>query len=515
MTISKVASLTTSNANGSTFTVPAGVTAAHLGVLILGTANANDQFTVAGWTSRVLNPTGVNNMSFQVFTRLGGLTAGNTFSLAYNSGTPATQVTAVWFDTGLRDVGIVGTTWARAGTSQTTVTVPSINTTVASDVILISQERTTASGTTISTVSPAATQDVYYESNVTNFPTTNTDTSHYVGHIAQSAAGATGDYTLTYSGGSGNGVGLAIVIAPPPKAETWVDTFGAATVDTNRYTLTFPSSVSIVNGRLAVVANGEGPEVISIANLDLTGSSLCLEVIPAPGTVDPTEYTVVRIYPTSTGQSNYIQFGFALGSNNRIDLYTNASTGPSVAYSPNNHRWIRFRHVSGTTVAFEASPIGLNGTWTELWRTDAGFALGSVKLDLSATTGMNTGGSAYFDNINNPPPGYAYTKLFTYWDGTQEVAVEYLDPAWNYYFPSSDPGPIVARTTPLYAGTDVLSGPYTYPYPEYAPYPSTSLYPSAVNEFPNDGTYPGANNYPVSLYPNSEQYPGTYYPGGN
>lgn len=221
MTITKIASLDAVNASGSVFTVPAGVTTAHLGILVLSSANTGDAWTVSGWTSRATNPSGVNNMSFQVLTRLGGLAAGNTFTIAYNSGTPSTHVSVVWYDTAGRDVDIIGTPGTRGGTSQATITIPGITTSAATDVIVISQERTTATGTTISSWSPSApTQDAYVESNATLYPTNNTDTSVYFGHFMQGAAGATGSYTPTYSAASGNGAGLLISLTAPVAAKT-------------------------------------------------------------------------------------------------------------------------------------------------------------------------------------------------------------------------------------------------------------------------------------------------------
>jgi hypothetical protein len=517
MTISKVAQLATNNASGSTFTVPAGVAAQHAAILVLGSASIGDVWTIPGWTSLISNPAGVNNMSFQVFTRNGGLVAGNTFTIGYNTGAPATQLTAVWYDTGARAIDIVGTPWTRNGVSSVAVTASSITTPVATDVILISQERTTASGTTV-TVSPTATQDVYQESNTSTFPTNNTDTSHYIGHFAQSAAGATGDYTATYSGGSGNGVGVQLSIAPPPKAAAYVETFPGTTVDTSRYILSAAGSVSIVNGRLAIRADGMAPDALTAANLDLTGSTLCLEVIPADGSLDPTDYTIVSMYRVGSGASNYFQFSMSV-LNSTFNIDTSAGSVAALTYNATNHRWVRFRHVSGTTVAFDASPTGLNGTWTELGRKDVGFALNNMKLDMVASTGMATGGWAYFDNINNPPPGQLYTAQFTIWDGTNELTFDgYLpDGNYNFYLPSNDPTTfIILRTSPLYVGaSDAIVNTSLYPYPEYAPYPSTSVYPAATNEYPADITYPGDTSYPTSMYPNSYQYPGTYYPGGN
>jgi hypothetical protein len=521
MTVAKIASLTTNNASGSTFTVPSGVTVGHLGILILGSANTGDQWTVTGWNSRVLNPTGVGNMSFQVFTRLGGLKAGDTFTVAYNTGNPATQVTVVWLDTQFRDIDIVGTPWTRNGTSLTTTTISGIATSFATDLILVAQERTTAANTTISSWSPSTpTQDAYFESNTTTFPSNNTDTSHYIGRVTQSAAGST-DYTVTYNGGSGNGVGVMFSLAGNAKAGTFADSFSSTTIDRSLWTPN-TGAETITGNRLAVRAGGEGQGVVSFRNLDLTNSSICVEAVPAPGTTDPTDYTVVQIYPDGTGQSKYVQFGIAGNAGSPV-MWIDSDTGnlANMPYDAVNHRWLRFRSGTGNTIYLETSFNGMDGSWVTRATLNATWTPNNIKLSLSATTGMNPGGMAYFDNINTPPAGYWATTLWSTWDGTKEIVFSGLVTLFNgsvetpeNYF-TRDNDPYSSRTSPLYCGPTVMAGPYMLPYPEYVPYPSTTVYPSEVNEYPSGLTYPQATNYPVSLYPSSEEYPGTYYPGGN
>ena len=203
MALTFIASTTGRLVSGGTgtITVPAGVTTAHLGFIVIGTDNpALATFTISGWTGRVANPTGTGNSAVSMFSRLGGQQAGDTISItASGSGNP--WCTAVWYDTGGKDVTIVGTPWTRNGTSQTTDTLPSITTTTPSQpVILVATTRVTTAQTAPS-VSPAATQDAF------SYDAT-TAVGHWIGHITEASAQATGNYTATWQTASLNGVGV-------------------------------------------------------------------------------------------------------------------------------------------------------------------------------------------------------------------------------------------------------------------------------------------------------------------
>jgi hypothetical protein len=188
-------------------TVPAGVSAGDLGILVTATDNSPlDTTSSAGWTTRVVNPAGQNNSAVSVLTRLGGLKAGDTFNVARN-GSGGASITAVWLRTGGRDALTTGTPWTRNGVSQTTTTVPGISTSSDGvDVLVVATERTLANGTTVTASAPTTpTQDYFREA-------TQSATSMYIGHFTQATAGNTGNYTLTYNTGSGNAVGVMLML---------------------------------------------------------------------------------------------------------------------------------------------------------------------------------------------------------------------------------------------------------------------------------------------------------------
>lgn len=218
MAITKIAALVSNNAGGNTFTVPAGVTSSHLGFIMLGASSSGIVWSIPSCISRVSNPAGVGNQSWQVFSRLGGLTAGDTFTVTVTAGstTVASHITAVWFDTQGRDVNIVGTPGTRNAVSSSFETIPAITTPVATDIILALQERTTATGTVITQWQPfTPTEDSYQESNTTLYPSNNTDTAQYFGHFAQSHEGHTGNFKATHTSGSLNGAGVLMSLAAP------------------------------------------------------------------------------------------------------------------------------------------------------------------------------------------------------------------------------------------------------------------------------------------------------------
>lgn len=237
-----------------TITVPAGVTTSHLGILFLSTDNAGaTTYTVSGsWTNRVLNPSVQTNSEVAVYSKLGGLVAGNTFTVA-SSLARNVQVTALWVNTGGQDISIVGTPGGRSGVSASTVVIPAVTTTLAnSDVLVLSTERTTATPTTISSWSPSAPTQLYYlEYNTAA-------TSQYVGTFTQATAGTTGSRTATYNGASGNGVGVMLVV--PPAAVSGAGSASAAFGATG--TVGAQSRTGAGSASAALNATGAGTAVV-------------------------------------------------------------------------------------------------------------------------------------------------------------------------------------------------------------------------------------------------------------
>lgn len=216
MSLTKIASLSIDNAgnNVATITVPAGVTTAHLGIIIIGTGTPTTvNPTITNWTRIAADPSGQANSAFYAFKRLGGQAAGDTITANFSTNSAA-RMTAIWYDSSGADVVIVGTPGTRGGTSSANTVIPGLTTTIANqDVVVLAAERTTATGTVVSSWSPAApTQDHYSESTTT---TAQNSVSHYIGRFVKSTAGATGNYTATYSGASGNGAGMMMAVGAP------------------------------------------------------------------------------------------------------------------------------------------------------------------------------------------------------------------------------------------------------------------------------------------------------------
>jgi fibronectin type 3 domain-containing protein len=212
---------TTAEMNGGvtvTVTVPTGVTTSHFGIVLLtSNTTGTTDFNATGFTQRIENPTGQTNHEIYLATKLGGLAAGNTFTVTANAAHSA-SISAHWFDTQGRDVNSVGTAYTRGGTSLTTNAIPGIASLVSGqDVFIFSTERTTVDGTTITGWSPDTPTQQYFN----EFAAT-TDNSHYIGTLTPTAAAST--HTVTYSGGSGNGFGVMIALDAPAGGDTTAPT---------------------------------------------------------------------------------------------------------------------------------------------------------------------------------------------------------------------------------------------------------------------------------------------------
>jgi hypothetical protein len=151
------------NAGGATatLTVPSGVTTSDLGVLVVSTQNGSggSGATLTGWTSRDQNSAGTNNTtaSIYIFTRLGGVSAGNTLTVNLPGSTNAT-VSAAWYDSGGQDISSVSAPWNNGGVDVGTASFNAPGQTGTTDVIMALGHKTTG---TINwqALSPAATID--------------------------------------------------------------------------------------------------------------------------------------------------------------------------------------------------------------------------------------------------------------------------------------------------------------------------------------------------------------------
>lgn len=128
MSITKIATVQTANAGNAdaSITVPSGVLPNHLGILAVATANSGAGLfptpppAPKGWTPRF---NGINGSTGEMylFTRLGGQSAGDTITVTQPSANGATT-TAIWYDTGGRDIQYASAEWDTATNDLTTVT---------------------------------------------------------------------------------------------------------------------------------------------------------------------------------------------------------------------------------------------------------------------------------------------------------------------------------------------------------------------------------------------------------
>lgn len=190
----------TFSVGSNSLTVPAGVTRDMTVIVVATTADGasfNPQLSGVGTFTR-LDDAAANNMRAVVFVGR-GVQAGDLI-------TPVGSVKQchwahIYTDTWVPDVSsLVSAT--RGGVSQAFVTSPPITPTVGQKVLIIAAERTTADGTTVSSVvsSPAETvSQISY-----NEEAAATDTSIYVGTMDITSADPH-TVTVTHSSGSGNG----------------------------------------------------------------------------------------------------------------------------------------------------------------------------------------------------------------------------------------------------------------------------------------------------------------------
>lgn len=142
-----------------------------------------------------------------------GVQAGDTFH--FNSTQSGSYLTHYYFD---NDFGVSGAIGGRAGVSQAFQTAPAITVAAGARVTLFSIERTSATGTTVSSIvnsNGRAPTTLHYRE------TTNTSalTSHLIADWAEPTTGS-GTTTVTYSGGSTNGLAFHAVQVPIAVAPT-------------------------------------------------------------------------------------------------------------------------------------------------------------------------------------------------------------------------------------------------------------------------------------------------------
>jgi hypothetical protein len=131
----------------ASITVPAGVTPNHLGFIVVATQQTSQgagATAPTGWVPRDLNSAGANNTtgSVYIWSRLGGVSAGDTLTVAIPSNSNASTSVA-FYDTGGRDIAKVSAPWNNGGADVGTATFSAPGHTGSGDVLLVLGNRTT------------------------------------------------------------------------------------------------------------------------------------------------------------------------------------------------------------------------------------------------------------------------------------------------------------------------------------------------------------------------------------
>lgn len=195
-----------------TFTVPSGVGCALIHVAWAASTNgeAAQTVTVSGGAGTYTNlyPSTTNANEGSALYKVVGPASGDTITI-----TVARNKSAAIHYLDDSDVGVVGSLGTRSGSSTATVA-PTTTVTAGQTVYMLASERTTTTGTTVSSVVNAngdtVTQDYYADLGGTP------NVSFYLGHFTEPTT-STGTTTITYNNGGTNGFAIhvaALVAAP-------------------------------------------------------------------------------------------------------------------------------------------------------------------------------------------------------------------------------------------------------------------------------------------------------------
>ena len=409
-TLTFINSVRTANSGvtDASIVVPSGVTTSHLGILTVEAANQGlaAMAVPSGWTMRGKNPgTGGSSGTLYVFTRLGGVKAGDTVTATLPSNTGATT-TAAWYDTGGRDISLVSSVYDTATADVTTVTFPAPGHAGNRDVLLVAANRTT-NANTLGT--PAGVTLDFTGQEATWFG------GAFFGHAANVASQV---YTGTWapSGATSHNVNaMQFVLASVsnPKSSTLTDTF--ASQDTTKWS--WGAAAVDTGGQLVCTANsGYTGGITSALSYDLTGDAVYAQVAQAmTGTGTGTPETFLQLFDGVANSTNKNSLMWDMVGTNLIAYYRDAAGGSTtvatIAYSATTHAWWRIRtDVTGTTAYWDTSPDGL--VWTQQASKAITIPVNAMKVILgTGYSGTFTPAkTAIFDNYNTVPP--ANPKLF-------------------------------------------------------------------------------------------------------
>lgn len=214
------------------------------------------------------------------------------------------------------------------------------------------------------------------------------------GTTQNAAAGALGQVKLTYT---------------TPLLSALTDNYNAGTLDLLKWADTsFGGTVAFANNQINLLApvslGGDGAEINSIENYDLTGNYAAVNVVQvASSNAD----TSLILYLDGNNNIRLTHDGTyaGLGTNILEASKTVASVYASVAniaYNPATMLWWRIRESAGT-VYYDYSADGLS--WTGLGSVANPFAVTSLTAILQVYDGSAdlTPGTAIYDNFNLLP----------------------------------------------------------------------------------------------------------------
>ena len=212
-----------------------------------------------------------------------------------------------------------------------------------------------------------------------------------------------------------------------------------ATKNTTKWA--WPGTETVSGGVASIPCSTTYDEVVSQAAYDLTGSSLCVQLVGVPTgsgevifTLTTTQYSVDNVV------GFWITNGYILPVEQVGGTWDDGSTGDT--FNAAIHKWLRIRHASGT-VYWEYSTDGL--TWTVLRSKTPGITITALYASLSTGVSSGTAGSLSFDNVNLPPSAVVAGKgsFFPFvaspsggggggggGDTAPQALLEWMDPQW-------------------------------------------------------------------------------------
>ncbi|HEX2210405.1 MAG TPA: hypothetical protein VHG93_22190 [Longimicrobium sp.] len=189
-----------------------------------------------------------------------------------------------------------------------------------------------------------------------------------------------------------------------PKAHTLVENFNDDTPNTSLW-YPYGGAETEVNGRLEIRPRSSFNDTYggytSVATYDLTGSSVCMEVVHAGRMSAGMEVYLGVVKDASNAATMGVGNSTIFCSRRVAGTQT---TPVSLPYDPAAHRWLRLREQTGT-LFYETSPDGT--TWAQVCAIPAPFALTAVQVDIAggAYDPVASPGVLVIDNVNTPDAG--------------------------------------------------------------------------------------------------------------